>query len=259
MGQQQSGLGGRPLRDIAANFVRIWLWPLVAFAAFILIVQAVLLYSYALPLHPFLFNASELIALLSGAITAAGLTGIYQQFRQGSREAALRLDELHAAFNAADMQVHRDLGWKYLESLVVEKKGHPADDQRLQDFAAWWVCSTGTAPPAPGDPKKGQSREDYDAQYTWAVTAMVNFYVRLENHFALHADRSSISAHQFLRATGPFVWRYWEADIMAFVKVCKEQRFSDQKGRPVDPYFIEPLQKLEQRYDRAIKATMARG
>lgn len=247
------------MKEISADYARIWGWPLAAFTTFILVVEAILLHPYDVSQGVSFLPPSELIALLSGAITAAGLTGIYQQFRQGSREAALRLDALHAAFNAADMQVHRDLGWKYLESLVVTRKGHPRDDSRLQDFATWWVCSAGEAPPAPGEPAGGESREAYDARFTWAVTAVINFYVRLENHFALHADRSSISARQFLRATGPFVWRYWEADIMAFVGACEQKRFADRKGRTVVPYFIEPLHRLEKRYDEAIASTNTRG
>jgi hypothetical protein len=248
-------LGGVKLTERLAGYVRIWLWPLSAFAAFILLVEAILFYPFRQPLEFDPMGAAELIALLSGAITAAGLTGIYRQFQQGSREAALRLDELHAAFNAADMQVHRDLGWKYLQSLMVRKRDGTWDDRRLQAFATWWVCSTGKPPTAPGTPGPEESRRAYDDRHTWAVTAIINFYVRLENHFELHADRSYISDRQFLQATGPFVWRYWEADIMAFVKVCKAKTFTDHKQRNVPPYFVEPLARLERRYDKAIESS----
>ncbi|MBL9068733.1 MAG: hypothetical protein JNM03_01925 [Sphingopyxis sp.] len=60
---------------------------------------------------------------------------------------------------------------------------------------------------------------------------------------------------QFLRATGPFVWRYWEKDIMTFVKACSLKTVADNKDRIFEPHFIAPLERLDALYDRAIAAS----
>jgi hypothetical protein len=241
------------------SFWRIWRGPVLAAFAFVALAEAILLSprlwagGHISPLPP-----AELISLLSGAITAAGLTAIYFQFREGNRaagraavEVALRLDDLHVAFNAPDMQVHRDIGWHYLKAVA-------RDSDKLAKFARWWVLSEGSAPDIN---ESAEDRPKGMVSHTsagWAVTAMVTFYVRLENHFALHFANHEPAPEAFLTATGPFVWKYWEADMMKFVEVCSKLEFRDRKKRVVEPYFVVPLRNLANRYERSANGRAGR-
>ena len=232
----------------------IWRWPAVAALLFVSVAEAVIILSGLTRGGSLGWLApAETLSLLSGAVTAAGLTAVYSQFREGNRaaasaarEAALRLDELHAAFNAPEMQVYRDIGWTYLKAVA-------ADDAKLLLFAKWWVLSTSVAPEGCEETDKGLDYITHSREI-WAVTAMITFYVRLENHFAVHFPGGDPPAGDFLQATGPFVWKYWEEDLIKFADACEQFRFLDRHGNAIAPYFVKPLNDLDARFARAIKA-----
>lgn len=259
------------------NIARLWFGPLAAFGGFILVVETILVCPVIGLGRTDPLDAGDLISLLTGAITAAGLTGIYTQFRQRENEAALRLDAMHAAFNAPDMQISRDIGWTYLTSLSAPEPEHAAgeaddaaapekpksrasgrqDDarteadarrERLLRLAHWWVHLGGDAPKAPGTPKKNETRKAYDTRHVWALTAVINFYVRLENQLALHYGNAGIPGKLFARAVGPFVWSYWRSELMRFVDACEKV---ERPGHVPKPYFIAPLQSLDRRYAKS--------
>ena len=103
--------------------------------------------------------------------------------------------------------------------------------------------------------------KDHNAKHIWALTAILNFYVRLENHLALHYGKETIPAEDFLSTVGPFVFPFWADDIMAFVDACAIEHglFSidatgDERAlrKAIRPYFIAPLRNLDARYKTAI-------
>jgi hypothetical protein len=233
------------------NMQRYWMKPVIAGVVFFAVAQGVLLAAacYA-GTQTAVLKPADILSLLTGTLTAMGLTAIFASFQQANREAALRLDELYVAFNSADMQRHRDLAWTYLDKLLEVKKvkGHPKywREDHINAFSHWWVNSAGNAP-------SGRELEIDDPastnDYTWAVTAMITFYVRLENHFATHFPEGQPGSSEFERATGPFVWNYWADRLLDLAEACSEVHvLPERHGRQIKPYFETPLQALEARY-----------
>lgn len=245
----------------------------VGFAgAYLLLVELVLLwpdgFTSATPLKP-----DQTIALLSSALTAAGLSALWLQLlaaRQAAEQAAkaeveraaaavkveadraaaaaLRFDELHMEFNSAELRVMRDLGWLYVKYVA-------ADPVRTEAFAKWWVRSEGRAPRPPtkmlGDAGLGHLGRQPLSNYTWAISVMVAFFVRIENRLNAHYGCEPIEPEALRVAIGPFFWDYWQPYILIVAKACEAAALDPMK-RFEAPYFTKPIHNLAARFpDRA--------
>jgi hypothetical protein len=80
-----------------------------------------------------------MISLISGAVTAAGLSAIYLQFRETNRQAsvairdeALRIDQFYAEFISQPMHKWRSDAWIYLEFLCDNREAK-------EQFSRWWI------------------------------------------------------------------------------------------------------------------------
>ncbi|CAH0496551.1 hypothetical protein [Novosphingobium sp. CECT 9465] len=206
-----------------------------------------------------MLSAADTIALASGVLTAAGLSALWLQLvaaSQATREvvrleadraaaAALRFDELHMEFNSQEFRVMRDLGWHYLKYVV-------QDEERLKSFANWWVCSEGAAPSPPdnllNDANLGHLGEKHLSDYTWAISVMVAFFVRIENRLNAHYGSASIDPEVLRVAVGPFFWKYWETDLLKLIKACDESFASWPSDKKEQPYFSAALKNLKSRF-----------
>lgn len=198
-------------------------------AAFIVTVFAILAFGKHEPL-----STSDVIALLTGAVTAVGLSAIFLQIQTNEKQRALemtvRADQLHTEFNAESMRESRDLAYTYLKSL---------GDRDLRVLAENWIYDR-------SDPSSPEGKS------VWAVDAMVAFFVRLASHVKFYDDRvKHLSAEDLARLIGPFFWNYWaEAGLRALVREC--ENLEAMKPSPFGrPYFINPLRELEQFSERA--------
>lgn len=189
---------------------------------------------------------SDIISLLTGAFTAAGLFAIFLQVRtaeedakerenQRALEMAVRADQLHMEFNTESMRESRDLAYFYLKSL--------RDRDLLKSFAESWLHER-------ENPNFPISKSNETDKAVWAVSVMVAFYVRLASHVKFYDDRvKHLSAEDLARLIGPFFWDYWaEAGMKALVHECENLEEGSPFGRP---YFINPLRELERFSNRA--------
>lgn len=217
-------------------------------------------------------KAEHTIALLSSALTAAGLSALWLQLlatrhatEQAARAdaeraatamkvnadraaaAALRFDELHMEFNSADIRVMRDLGWIYVKYIT-------ADADRTRDFARWWVLSEGRAPAPPKtllrDAGLGHLGLQPLSNYTWAISVMVAFFVRIENRLFAHYGHDPIDPRALRVAVGPFFWEYWKPHLLMIATACDVAAVdaSGKADRHEPPYFTRPLQSLAARF-----------
>jgi len=191
---------------------------------------------------------SDIISLLTGAVTAIGLFALFLQIRtaqedanerenQRALEMAVRADQLHMEFNSEKMREHRDLAYSYLKSI----RDNP---QLLRTFAEYWIYDKVDLH-SPFNENKTTPRPD------WSVSVMIAFFVRLASHIKYYDDRiNQLDAEDMARLIGPFFWKYWaEAGIQALVDECAklEQKNASPFGLP---YFINPLRELERFSDR---------
>lgn len=242
----------------------------------VLIFQSLLHGEVPKPLEP-----AEVIALITGAITAAGLAGLFFQVQdisnqaehraeESRRQTAVRLDALHEFFSSSVMRKNRNMGYAFLKYLLAE-----GNEQELEGYATYWTLDVdynATVPTkeklltlhhehgAPefssSDPRTDQLFEHYDA----AASAMVAFFVRLSLHLrdAIREDESYEDAYlQSLRdSVGPFFWTYyWSRLLLPLADAC-EYAFSHQDSKLANtdgkstrrygqPAFISPLRRLD--------------
>jgi hypothetical protein len=192
---------------------------------------------------------SDVISLLTGAFTAAGLFAIFLQVRtaeedakerenQRALEMAVRADQLHMEFNTDSMREHRDLAYSYLKTMR-------DDGTLLRTFAEYWIYDKKDAHPP-------LSRAETTPRPDWSVSVMIAFFVRLASHVKFYDDRvNHLNAEDMARLIGPFFWNYWaEAGIRALVDECA--RLEKENPSPFGlPYFINPLRELEEFSGRA--------
>ncbi|WP_449472590.1 hypothetical protein [Sphingobium chungangianum] len=205
-------------------------------------------------------DSGDTIALMTGSITAAGLAALYAQIRESARAAkqarqaerklaAAQADNLHVAFNQAEMHRSRDLAWRYLAHL--EKQ-----PTQLPVFAKSWVL--GDARPRVPAPERKQSAPSYGitdfSHYIWSISNIIAFFVRLESHFAIHAAHVADERATPAVIAGPFFWSYWRTGLLAISEACDQVyneavedavREGKDPTRIVRPYFTDPLWALE--------------
>lgn len=224
--------------------------------AFFLVTEFILIFPYPFnrveidPLTP-----SDLISLLTGAVTAAGLAGIYAQILartdDARRNSALQLDSLHAYFNSTQMRENRTLAFVYLSFLL-------QDQVAFEQYAKYWINSAGCvgATPNKNDLRKifpHESKQNcnvYDdwakrpfLEYDAAVSAVISFFVRL----AVHLKQSELAnqlSDDTREAVSPFFWHsYWREKVMPFADLCVEIQ-NDKLSEFELPYFVIPLRRL---------------
>jgi hypothetical protein len=192
---------------------------------------------------------SDVISLLTGAVTAAGLFALSLQVRtaqedaqerenQRALEMAVRADQLHMEFNIESMREHRDLAYSHLKSLRDNPK-------LLRTFAEYWIYDK-------KDAYLPLGQAEATPKPDWSVSIMIAFFVRLSSHVKFYDDRvNQLNAEDMSRLIGPFFWIYWaEAGIKALVDECA--KLEKEKPSPFGlPYFINPLRELEKFSDRA--------
>jgi hypothetical protein len=217
-------------------------------AAFIVVVLTVIVFGKHKPL-----STSDVISLLTGAVTAIGLSAIFLQIqtneKQRALEMAVRADQLHMEFNTRDMRQHRDIAYPYLKEL----RGNP---EQLDALARYWIydeealCLT-------SENESGEASQLKFEDRATSVSVMVSFFVRLSSHIRFYDGRAkNLKAEDMANLIGPFFWRYWaDAGIRAFVVKCAERH--RLKASPFGtPYFISALDDLEGYSRRAGEAEL---
>lgn len=233
-------------------------------AVYFFLVELALLWPTGAAGGPEKLGSQDIIALASGTLTAAGLSALWLQLdaagkasREASRleaersaAAALRFDELHMEFNTPEIRVMRDLGWLYLKFLT-------ADGTRLETFARWWVLSEGKAPLPPAKMLREADLAHLEpkrrADYTWALSTMVAFFVRIENRLNAHYGNKPIDQETLRVSVGPFFWEYWEPYLLPMATACDEVFKKEAAGRFEPPYFSVALRKLDGRFPKRAK------
>jgi len=202
-------------------------------------------------------DSADIIALAGGTLTAAGLSALWLQLSAASEAeaersaaAVLRFDELHMEFNTPEIRVMRDLGWHYLKFITA----HPA---LLTQFARWWVLSEEKAPAPPETLLSDAGLEHLGPKpltdFTWALSTMVAFFVRIANRLNAY-DRGKPIDHDKLRVSiGPFFWDYWEPYLLLLCDECDLVFQKDPEGLE-PPYFSKPLNSLAARFPERVNA-----
>lgn len=230
--------------------------------AYFVLVQLVLLWPIGAGDAPEKLGSNDIIALAGGMLTAAGLSALWLQLAAASEAeadrsaaAALRFDELHMEFNSPEIRVMRDLGWHYLKFIT-------ANPTRLTKFARWWVLSQDKAPEPPATLLSDAGLEHLApkrlADYTWALSTMVAFFVRIANRLNAYDRENQIDQDTLRVSIGPFFWDYWEPYLLLLSDAC--DRVFDEKREGLEPpYFSKPLDSLATRFPERVAAREAKA
>lgn len=150
-------------------------------------------------------------------------------------------------FNSHEFRVMRDLGWHYLTYVAKH-------DERLKTFAIWWVKNAGSAPAPPEnflrDAGLGHLGEKHLSDYTWAISVIIAFFVRIENRLYAHYGSDPIDPEVLRVSVGPFFWKYWEPNLIKVTEACDEAFKSGSDDRNEKPYFSKALKRLARRFAR---------
>jgi hypothetical protein len=198
--------------------------------------------------NPSSFTTADMLSLLTGAVTAMGLAGVYMQVKDGrcetdrrtaeqALEAALRADQLHAEYNSTEMQQPRVIAYEYLKFLKRRNQ--------MDEYARNWLFDDERPCQVPkklGPDGKLLTFDDYSN----ALDSMIAFFVRVSSHVKLHEPQLRNGELDGAEMIGPFFWPYWEqAGMPAFVAACKQ--LHEREGRGFDrPYFIDGLERLSE-------------
>jgi hypothetical protein len=198
----------------------------------------------------------HIVALLSGSVTAAALAAIWFQAREARKNArvllmeiGLRGDQLHAEYNTSEMRDTRTRAWKHLRYMSMNQ-------QAMTGFVKWFVSSDETPDfdisPDSFDKRSAccnkaepsdAERHEVCEQYQRAISCMLAFFVRLENHLRTNEIHGN-SEQTVAEMVGPFHWSYWGPRLMPLVEACAVE------GEPTGTnrlYFLAPLRRLNDR------------
>jgi hypothetical protein len=211
-------------------------------------------------------SPTDTISLLTGTVTAAGLSAVAAQVMESARNAeartlelrrqsALQLDSLHAHFNSVEMRKHRNIAYLYLRFLM-DSEGSMAT------YARYWIADMDITiarndfilmAKAPVNDSSNPFAElvevtfiDCDA----AVSSIVAFYTRLSSHILQsfpdidNADAKLDAAT--IEAFSPFFWTYWQNRLKALSDECQKvyQQEAQSKGLSA-PFFRKPFERLD--------------
>lgn len=190
---------------------------------------------------------AELIALMTGGATAAGLVVLFRQMQESEsraearaedirRQNAVHLDSMHAFFSSPEMRKNRSLANGFLEALLEE-----GVEWELAGYARHWTLEEKYKPSQRVSARLrslyelhmnvevGQSTASEGhvfVQCDAAVSAMVSFFTRLSVHLRDVMDAESYPAHfeDLLRdSVGPFFWTYyWGGKLLPLATACEE-------------------------------------
>lgn len=203
-----------------------------------------------------LLKNADTIALLSGVVTAFGLSALFfqlkaaalaeaQRAQDAKRQSALQLDGLHAHFNSQEMRAHRNLAYDFLRYLL----RHPDD---LKAYARYWVLDVyyaghvptrqqidqlfGAPAEAGSNPLPAGAERSFD-DYDKAVSSIVAFYVRLSLHVGpisspQQTDSAAVLDDFAREAVGPFFWSpYWRTKLLALAQACEDAVLEESARR----------------------------
>lgn len=201
---------------------------------------------------------ANLISLLTGTVTAAGLAALYSQLINANdaaqtraleaafaqlelnRAAALRADRLHVDFNSSEMRRQRGLAWRYLKFLREAGNG-----RLLTRFVQCWISDDAASHgdeeylPMPAIPGGATTSAEYEA----AVSFVIAFFVRLNTHVQLLDQDQRSDPSLIADFLAPFFWWQWRGVLEMLAIEC-----INQERRPVDNpgvyYFVKPLAQL---------------
>ena len=192
-------------------------------------------------------SAADTLSLLTGAVTAAALSGVYLQVkgarrdaeeraRQQQAEAAVRADELQAQFHAHEMVQQRIIALQFLKYL--------RDASLMDKYAEIWVSdSTDEIDVAQLRDGTGQ-RLTYSEQ-SWALEVVIAFFVRVGTYLDFHQEQLQPGSKQSSRFLEPFCWSYWKrGGMLEFMAACERAHWKVQE-QFARPYFLDKLQLVE--------------